>query len=376
MTNTFWLLEMQGLLVSEVGILVCHQKLDKHPTRDKTAWEQYKKRTLAVSVPPGRERGKLLFSCRKDQEWTGGKVWAKRCELIKIVRKEPNDVWLALFPANKLPSGETLAGAMGRWWQAMWLLEDKKQAPDCRHDNLQAWIKKLADLPAPPANWHGPQCAGVFELFSLPSIHANLDVAMERQIFYTDNTTAALDKAEKSEMSRIKQKDEARQQNGFVAQAAVKAGVEVQLAVQQAATAAEFTYQKARAQVPPASHKPTCQQHAHTHTRARTHGHAHARAHAHTHTTARTHTGPARARRPRSRHETRHQDRDRGRGGGGQRARQEGTRGVSEAPPPQISAPLRRGRFVPSAARLLRSIPAASLIFIQHTGKGQGQAGR
>ena len=55
MTNTFWLLEMQGLLVSEVGILVCHQKLDKHPTRDQTAWEQYKKRTLAVSVPPGRE---------------------------------------------------------------------------------------------------------------------------------------------------------------------------------------------------------------------------------------------------------------------------------------------------------------------------------
>ena len=125
-SDAFWQLEVQGLLVGEVGIFICHQKLDKHPTRDAMAWEQYQKRVLAVSVPPERDRRNLLVSCRKKKEWTGPKVWTKRCEIIKIIRKEPNDVWLALFPGNKLPSGETLAGAMGRWWKAMWLLEDKK----------------------------------------------------------------------------------------------------------------------------------------------------------------------------------------------------------------------------------------------------------
>ena len=144
-SDAFWQLEVQGLLMSEVGILICHQKLDKHPTHDAMAWEQYQKCVLAVSVPPERVRRNLLVSCRKLKDWTGPKAWAKQCKIIKIICKEPNNMWLTLFLANELPSSETLAGAMGRWWKAMWLLEDKKQT-ECHHGNLLSWVKQLSDL--------------------------------------------------------------------------------------------------------------------------------------------------------------------------------------------------------------------------------------
>ena len=74
-------LEVQGVLVTEVGILPCHQKLEKSPTRGALAWAQYEKRVLVVSVPPERVRQNSLVSSKKAKDWTGAiKSAAGQCQ--------------------------------------------------------------------------------------------------------------------------------------------------------------------------------------------------------------------------------------------------------------------------------------------------------
>ena len=89
-------------------------KLEKTSTSDATVWTQYQSSVPQVGIPEGRERALLLVSNRKRGDPDGSGIWKRGFSgnnHAREIRKEPNDVWLALFPQGKLPLGESLASA-------------------------------------------------------------------------------------------------------------------------------------------------------------------------------------------------------------------------------------------------------------------------
>ena len=239
-----WLRRTQNLLLIETIVYLYGKQLNKKAVALSHVTKYFEKAVAKVDVPKEHHgsRGKLLFALQSSTTLTPETIWNKAHSLVRELRNQPiyNELWLAIWPNNTPPSGQSNAkAAFERWWRFAYNLEQKTISMD----EVPGIIRngKEAKLDAPKKTWSGPNFAEVFEKYGMVANFGGFGWSIhEKELFDTRDATVELDKVEQEVVGRERRRKDELDRKGFVAQSAVFADVKTEIAVRDANSKARY----------------------------------------------------------------------------------------------------------------------------------------